>query len=72
MGQERSTCDRRKDEGKKGSESRCVEREVNNRDDYRKKRDRKKETIEKAAGGKVNGQADAKRRSYSEAVGERH
>ena len=33
--EERSSCDRRIDEGKKGSESRCVEREVNNRDDDR-------------------------------------
>ncbi|KAK2159323.1 hypothetical protein NP493_1728g00028 [Ridgeia piscesae] len=33
--EERISCDRRKDEGKKGSESRCVEREVNNRDDDR-------------------------------------
>ena len=36
----RSTCDRRKDEGMKGSESRCVERDVNNRDGDRKKRGR--------------------------------
>ena len=41
-GEERRSCDRRKDEGKKGSESKCVEREVNNRDDDRKKRGREK------------------------------
>ena len=35
--EKRSICDRRKDEGKKGNESRCDEREVNNRDDDRKK-----------------------------------
>ena len=38
-GQDR--CDRRKDEWKKGSESRCDQTEVNNKDDDRKKRDRK-------------------------------
>ena len=37
----RSRCARRKDEGKKGSESRCDQTEVNNKDDDRKKRDRK-------------------------------
>ena len=31
-GQERSTFDRRNDEGKEGSESRCDRREVDNRD----------------------------------------
>ena len=37
-GEERSTCDRRKDEGKKRSESRCDKREVNHRYDDKKKR----------------------------------
>ena len=59
----------RKDEGKKGSESRCVERELNNRDGNRKKRQGKKGTTEKAA-GKFNDQVDGKRKSYSEAVTE--
>ena len=45
-----SSCDRRKHEGKKGSESRCVEREVNNSDGDRKNRIRGKGTTEKAAG----------------------
>ena len=60
---ERSSCDRRKHEGKKGSEGRCVETEVNNRDGDRKKRGREKGTTEKAAGRKVNDQVDATRRS---------
>ena len=34
--EERSTRDRRKDEGKKGNETRCDEREVTNREDDRK------------------------------------
>ena len=62
---EESRCDRRKDEWKKGSESRCDQTEVNNKDDDR---EGKKGTTEKAAGGKVSNQEDAKRRSYSEAV----
>ena len=65
---ERSSCDRRKDEGKKGSESRCVEREVNNKDGVRKKRGKEKETTEKAAVRIFNDQVDAKWRSYSEAM----
>ncbi|KAK2171986.1 hypothetical protein NP493_1006g00008 [Ridgeia piscesae] len=39
-GHERSRCDR-KDEWKKGSESRCDQTKVNNKDDDRKKRDMK-------------------------------
>ena len=42
-GDENSRCERRKDEGMKGSESRCVEMEANNRDGDRKKRRREKE-----------------------------
>ena len=64
---ERSTCDRRKVEGKKGSESRYVEREVNNKYDDRKKRGRKERNNKESGKGKVNDQVDAKRRSYSEA-----
>ncbi|KAK2170753.1 hypothetical protein NP493_1143g00009 [Ridgeia piscesae] len=41
IGDERSRCDRRKDEWKKGSESTCDQTEVNNKDDDRKKRVRK-------------------------------
>ena len=67
-GEERSTCDRRKDEGKTGSESKCVKREVNNRDDDRKKRCRKERKNREGGRGKVNEEVDAKRRSYSEAV----
>ena len=67
-GEERSSCDRRKEEWKKGNESKCAEREVNNRDDDRTKRGRGKGTTEKAAGRRVNDQVDATRRSYSEAV----
>ena len=40
-GYERSTCVRRKDEGKKGNESRCDKREMDNRDADRKKGGRK-------------------------------
>ena len=50
MGEERSTCDRRKGEGKKVCESRCVETGVNNRDDDRKKGGRK-ERNNKESGG---------------------
>ena len=64
MEQERSSCDRMKDEGKKGREGRCVQREVNNRDGDRKKIGGGKPTTEKATGGKVNDQVDATRRSY--------
>ena len=64
-GDERSSCDRRKDEWKKGSESRCdqITRTMTGR-----KKTGKKGTTEKVAGGKVSNQGDAKRRSYSEAV----
>ena len=40
--QDRSTFDRRNDEGKDGSESRCDRREVDKRDDYSKKGVKKK------------------------------
>ena len=66
--EERSSCDKRKGDGKKGSESRCVEREVNNRDDDRKKRGREKWNNREGGGRKVNDQVDATLRSYSEAV----
>ena len=36
-GDERSRCDRRKDEWKKGSESRCDQTEVNNKDDAKQR-----------------------------------
>ena len=67
---ERSTCDRRKYEVKKGTECRYVDTEVNNHDDDRKKRDRKERNNRESGRGKVNDQVDAKRRSYSEAVTE--
>ena len=67
-GYERSRCDRRKDEWKKGSESRCDQTEVNNKDDDRNKRDRKERNIRESGRGEVSNQGDAKRRSYSEAV----
>ena len=67
-GEERSTFDRRKDEGKTGSESRCVKREVNNRDDDKKKRCRKERENSEGGRGKVNEEVDAKRRSYCEAM----
>ena len=50
------------------SKNRCVEREVNNRDDGRKKRDRKERNNRESGKGKVNDQVDTKRRSYAEAV----
>ena len=53
-GDERSRCDIWNDERMKGSKSRCHQTEE------------KKRTTEKAAGGKVSNQGDAKRRSYSE------
>ena len=40
-GDDRNRCNRRKDEGKKGTESRCDQTEINNKDDVRKKRGRK-------------------------------
>ena len=40
-GDDRSRCDRRKDERKKRTESSCEQTEVNNKDDVRKKRGRK-------------------------------
>ena len=67
-GDERSRCDRRKDEGKKGSESRCDQTEVNNKDDDRKKRSRKERNNREGGRGKVSKQGVVKRRSYSEAV----
>ena len=67
-GDDRSRCDRRKDEGKKGTESRCDQTEVNNKDGVRKKRDRKERTNRESGRGKVSNQGDTKRRSYSEAV----
>ena len=67
-GDDRSRCDRRKDEGKKGTESRYDQTEVNNKEDVRKKRDRKERTNRESGRGKVSNQGDAKRRSYSEAV----
>ena len=51
-GEERSTCDRRKDEGKKRIESICDEREANNRDDDRKKRGRKEKNTRETGRGK--------------------
>jgi len=51
-GEEKRSCDRGKDDGKKGSESRCVEREINNRNGDRKKEAGKKGTTEKTAGEK--------------------
>jgi len=67
-GEEKSTFDRRNGEGKKGSESRCDGREVDNRDVDRKKC-LEKETRKKGttAWRKVNSQVDTNRRSYSEA-----
>ena len=53
------------DEGKKGSESRYVVREVN----HREKRGRKERNNRESGRGKVNHQIYAKRRSYSEAGG---
>ena len=67
-GEDRSRCDRRKDEGKKGSESRCDQTDVNNRDDDRKKRDGKERNNRESGSGKVKDQVDVNRRSYSEAV----
>ena len=67
-GEERSTCDRRKDEGKKRIECICDEREANNRDDDMKKRGRKEKNTRETGRGKVNDQVDAKQRSYSEGV----
>ena len=65
---ERSSCDRRKDEGKKGSESRCVEREVNNRDDDRKKRGMEKRNTKEGGREKSQRPGRCNWRSYSEAV----
>ena len=62
----KGTRDRRKDEGKKGSENMCVEMEVNNRDDDRKKRGRKERNNRESGRGKVNDRVDAKRRRYSD------
>ena len=67
-GDERSRCDRWKDEWKNGSESSYDQTEVNNKDDDRKKRDRKERNNRESGRGKVSNQGDAKRRSYSEAV----
>ena len=67
-GDDRSRCDRRKDEGKKGTESRYDQTEVNNKDDDRKKRGKKERKNRESGRGKVSNQEDAKRRSYSEAV----
>ena len=67
-GDDRSRCDRRKDEGKKVTESRYDQTEVNNKEDVRKKRYRKERNNRESGRGKVSNQGDAKRRSYSEAV----
>ena len=49
---EKSRYDRRKDEWKKGSESRCDQTEVNNKDDDRKKRDRQERNNRDSGRGK--------------------
>ena len=67
-GKEKSTCDRRKDEGNKGCNIRCVKGEVNNSDNDRKKRGRKATNNSESGGVKVSDQVDAKRRRYSEVV----
>ena len=54
MGQEKSSCEKRNGEGKKGSENRCVETEVNNRDDDKNKRGWKERNNRK--GGRVKSQ----------------
>ena len=66
--EEINACDMRRDDGKKGSESRCVETDVNNRDDDRTKTGRKERNNRESGRGEVNDQVDAKRRSYSEAM----
>ena len=67
-GEERRSCDRRKVKGKKGRESICAEREVNNKDGDRKKRGRKRKEQQRKRQGEVNDEVDATRRSYSESV----
>ena len=54
--------------GKKGSERRCDQTEVKNKDDDRKKRGRKERNNRESGGGKVSNQGDAKRRSYSAVI----
>ena len=51
-GDERSRCDRRKNLGNKGNESKCDQTEVNNRDDERKKRGREERNNRETGGGK--------------------
>ena len=67
-GYERSRCDRRKMNGRKEVRVDVTKRKSITRTMTGRKETGKKGTTEKAAGGKVNNQGDAKRRSFSEAV----